>query len=100
MTQHSPGPWTFEQPYAGFSSIKDVNGALVFGIANGADHEKQPEDVCEANAALIAAAPALLEALRHIERMGAKFTDRGQPIKDAEKLAHAAIAKHTRHEGG
>ena len=43
---------------------------------------------------------ALFEALRHIERMGAKFTDRGQPIKDAEKLAHAAIAKHTRHEGG
>lgn len=58
--QFTPGPWYVCEPFAGFSSIKQAEtDALIFGIAAGDPDEKQSDDVCEANANLIAAAPDL-----------------------------------------
>jgi hypothetical protein len=48
----------------GFSAIYGPNGELVFGLAAGAEGERQSEAVCEANSRLIAAAPALFTALK------------------------------------
>ena len=62
-SQHTPGPWRVTQPWAGFSSLTGANGGLIFGLAAGCDDEKQSDEVCEANARLIAAAPDLLCAL-------------------------------------
>lgn len=53
---HTKEPWTVAQPWAGFSEIRGANGELVFGLAAGVDHERQPEEVCEANAARLQAA--------------------------------------------
>ena len=61
--KHTEGPWSVAQPYSGFSEIKGPNGELIFGIAAGSREEKQTDEVCEANARLIAAAPDLLSVL-------------------------------------
>ncbi len=47
----------------GFSAIHGPNGELIFGLAAGSADEKQPDDVCAANARLIKAAPDLYSAL-------------------------------------
>lgn len=65
-SKHTPGPWYIPMPSMGFSEIRSANGDLVFGIAAGDTHEKQPDDICDANARLIAAAPDMLEALQYI----------------------------------
>ncbi len=62
----TPGPWAFNSPWAGFSSIEDAYGNLIFGIARGDPEEAQPIKTCEANARLIAAAPDLYEALKTV----------------------------------
>ena len=59
----TPGPWTFHEPFAGFSKISGPDCQLIFGIAAGGPDEKQDDETCEANAHLIAAAPDLYEAL-------------------------------------
>lgn len=61
---HTPGPWTISPPWSGFSLIKGPNGELIFGLAAGASEEKRSDEECEANAALLAAAPDLLAALK------------------------------------
>lgn len=60
----TPAPWRIPTPSMGFSSIIGPNDELIFGLAAGGAEEKQPDEVCEANAALIQAAPELLEAVR------------------------------------
>jgi hypothetical protein len=65
MAEHTPGPWTIDRPTMGFSQITGPNGELIFGLAAGSASEKQPDEVCDANARLIKAAPDLLEAARH-----------------------------------
>lgn len=72
-TKHSPGPWSIPIPSMGFSEINDADGNLVFGLAAGSGKEKQHDDVCEANARLIAAAPELLKALVDCEDTLALF---------------------------
>ena len=63
-SKHTPGPW-FVQP--GFLTIYNMDGGdygLTCAVASVLD--KQPgRDAAEANARLIAAAPDLLEALKH-----------------------------------
>lgn len=59
--QHTPGPWHYEQPHGGFTALHDSSNKLIFGIAAGGAEEKQPDDVCEANMRLIAAAPETAE---------------------------------------
>ena len=55
----TPGPWTIPRPSMGFSQITGPNGELIFGLAAGSIDEKQPDDICKANANLIAAAPTM-----------------------------------------
>jgi hypothetical protein len=72
MTQHTPGPWTLKK-----AAVRSATGRVVARIPalNADDYylgkrETPPQDSLalqlqrEANAALISAAPALLEALR------------------------------------
>ena len=55
MTDHTPEPWSCEQPWAGFSALRGPSKELIFGIACGGPEEKQPDAVCDANAARIVA---------------------------------------------
>jgi len=64
----TPGPWAVAEPWSGFSEIRGADGQLVFGLAAGAEGEKRPDEVCDANARLIAAAPEMYEALKATER--------------------------------
>jgi hypothetical protein len=86
----TPGPWTFNDPWAGFSSITDADGKLIFGIARGDPDETQPVPVCEANARLIAAAPELYEALNALLTYVAGFDREGLPVFEQSA---AALAK-------
>lgn len=64
MSNHTPGPWHHEQPWASFSALRGPRHELIFGLAAGTDDEKQPDDVCEANARLIASAPVLFQVAK------------------------------------
>jgi hypothetical protein len=64
MSKHTPGPWSVSPPWMGFSVINGSDDKMVFAIAAGSPEEKRPDDECEANARLIAAAPEMLEALK------------------------------------
>jgi hypothetical protein len=75
----TPGPWTFHDPWAGFSKITGPDGALIFGIARGEGDEAQPVKTCDANAALIEAAPDLYGALERLVR--------DSPIDDTNRIA-------------
>lgn len=99
MSEYTKGPWTFEPPWSGFSTIRGQNGELVFGIAAGGAEEKQPDNVCEANASLIAAAPDLLEALEAFLNWYVHFVNSGDagfwdPEKDDIVIkARSALSK-------
>ncbi|MGU3628119.1 hypothetical protein [Comamonas sp. C24C] len=54
-----------------------------------------PEDVSEADALLIAAAPELLEALKSLRSAYERLKPPGYPKADVEKIAEAAIVKAT-----
>jgi len=70
MTQHTPGPWTVDDcPDAdGYDTIRLADGTL-----NG-NTEAQPIATAYSHSALIAAAPAMLEALRKLSADAAIFT--------------------------
>lgn len=59
--KHTPGPWSADPEGAHAVSIEGADGSVVCDVHGAAD-----DPLCEANAKLIAAAPALLEALRQI----------------------------------
>lgn len=97
MTKHTQGPWTHDG--AANIHLADSSGGILGDVPlfsldfHSPLFESRPEQ-CKANAALIAAAPDLLEALKE----ALKFLPEGQngpwPVKAA---AIAAIAKA---EGG
>ena len=71
MTQHTPGPWATDNGHAERDGIQiwdTVEGLII------ADVVDDQHDNSTANAALIAAAPALLEALRKLSVDAAIFT--------------------------
>ncbi len=82
----TPGPWTIPTPSMGFSAIHGPNGELIFGLAAGSADEKRPDDVCEANARLIAASPDLYAALE-------EALECAQFPEDVEMIIWAALAK-------
>ncbi len=57
--KHTPGPWTVQRYGRGFDVLREGRIIADCKAQSGADLPS-----CEANARLIAAAPALLEALR------------------------------------
>lgn len=82
----SRAPWTYEvhELSTGFSAIVyDANGQRV-----GTDH------LSEADAALIAAAPAMYDALRKIANgtMDETYPFRAMPYGEMKKLARAALS--------
>jgi hypothetical protein len=81
----------------GFASIVTASGELIFGLAAGAKEEKQPDDVCDANASLIAAAPELFSALQALlacpELADCDPADKELETEIAERAARAALAK-------
>jgi hypothetical protein len=92
---HTPGPWTVAAPHMGFSEIRGPVGELVFGLAAGSDDEKRSDDVCNANARLIAAAPDMLDALDHVEAVLSIVeprSDKAEYLNCLEQV-RAAIAK-------
>ncbi len=99
--KHTPGPWEIPTPSFGFSAITTATGDLIFGLAAGAPDEKQSDDVCEANARLISAAPDLLADLQDmLETFGLLAGDVTDPDQSDQELVlvkrvRATIAKAT-----
>lgn len=93
--KHTPGPW-FARPEddsSGRFEVKDESGAWVARVhfRNGPDDGEGAS-----NAALIAAAPGMLEALRHVERLllhGENPGENGEGYAAHLDAVRAAIAK-------
>ena len=77
-----------EQPWAGFSAIRAADDSLVMALAAGGPDERQSPEVCDANAAVMTAAPELAVALlaarqEFYDQMHATMSDaefRGHPL--------------------
>ncbi len=67
-TKHTPGPWYAVGGWVehGDDAVADI--CICYPDAMGQGHLGRSEDETRANAALIAAAPDLLKALKDIER--------------------------------
>lgn len=63
MSQHTPGPWKVEDGIF----VVGPDRVSIFGGAS----TKRSDDVCEANARLIAAAPEMFEYLCNLARVWA-----------------------------
>lgn len=97
--KHTPGPWEYVRDEDGSFDVCQQTGAPITTWSSDVCrvyqiNGTQPEDVAEANARLIAAAPELLEAL---ELLVEDFTEQGD-YEDYERLksvikTRAAIAK-------
>lgn len=89
-TQHTPGPWHWSHEYKNSLgeptwSILDSTG---FGVLS-CDEPNSPQNVNQADAALIAAAPCLLEALRLVQQLGMRRDGRNRVLSAVD----AAVAK-------
>ena len=67
MTTHTPGPWSvsIDFPTSSGLAINDVRGRVI-AIAKHVPQADGVSSACEANAARIAAAPAMLAILRKV----------------------------------
>lgn len=99
MGKHTPGPWRWDQGWGAIVAGDDGRGGCEELVTPVWREQDTPERL--ANAALIAAAPDLLEALREcITDDGACCMNTGQRdrrLKAIDAIARAAIA---RAEGG
>jgi hypothetical protein len=94
MSKHTPGPWTWQEGdgnempklIAGDKEVCNFGDDTTYYPSKG----EPPND---ADARLIAAAPELLEALRHIE--GVALADEPRDLPGIVQTARAAIAKAT-----
>lgn len=88
-TSHTPGPWFADASFVGSAAIDR------FFVACNSKDLPGGRDEAEANARLIAAAPALLEALQQLLEHG-EFTDYPNTRQwNAVQAARAAIAAAT-----
>lgn len=97
---YTPGPWTVEDPMEGELSIVQANKPTyewrtIAAVPQGDLEDGFPQEVIEANARLIAAAPQLLEALKAL----LDITPFSSTDKDCRihREAEAAIAKAESH---
>ena len=77
MTNHTPGPWTVRRRFDVYQDTQTpgVGGTFVASTKGVSELPESINQVCEADAKLIAAAPELLEALEIIlkdERLSAE----------------------------
>jgi hypothetical protein len=105
-TKHTPGPWTIvETGIDGLGTVicevsqganiePDTGAESLYQIGIMSDFGDTTTEEARANAALIAAAPEMYEALRELEE-AIRTEDKLNPgrIVTAEKLARAALAK-------
>lgn len=102
MSAHTPGPWKLGEfdEHLGYDCM---TGGIRSGpaVLDGRDYgQKSCEELdleakakMLADAALIAAAPDLLEALKALAASYGRIKPPGHPKSDAEKQADAAIKK-------
>lgn len=79
--KHTPGPWRFSDPWVW---AEGVNGPIARTVCS----ESTSVSACESNGDLIAAAPDLLAALKHLLNASV-----GMHGSEAELRAVTAIAK-------
>jgi hypothetical protein len=93
MSKHTPGPWEVDSNAQGELLVMSRDGAAIAVVpvgAYGRSERSQP------NARLIAAAPELLEALRHVMQALDLVTPgraADSPAARSLRVATAAIAK-------
>lgn len=89
--KHTPGPWTFDHDWHRLPTVLGADGRHVCLI-----EKKREIAECKANAALIAAAPDLLTALKalRIQALQSSVADPANEWgREALALTSAAIAK-------
>lgn len=98
-TKHTPGPWRVSKSVAGYTAIyhgEAGNMIAALGASHGTDESASLSHMgnAKANAALIAAAPDLLAALRGLlhEAESFRLHERGRAGLHMDR-ARAAIAK-------
>lgn len=106
--KHTPGPWVAQERSNSMIDIHhsfgNVKGAITLSLCRVQSRESWIDE-SKANAALIAAAPELLEALKLALKaldaigdemtVGERYTNAGQYLLDSLNPARAAIAKAT-----
>ena len=95
MTLHTPGPWTVGKMNK--TRIHATQAGYLIGQALPSEPNSAPQEQCEANARLIAAAPDLLEAAKVVVEAYMRLVQiNGLPSLDLEhsmKILKGAIAK-------
>ena len=93
MSNHTPGPWTVKRRFDVYhdTQTRGVGGTFVASTKGISELPESVNQVCEADAKLIAAAPELAEALRELHdwyAFDAQFAERSQAAfnKAAELL--------------
>lgn len=90
----TPGPWGIGAAHTGEDDIDiyDDGGMMVARAIGSRDDPDQGSAETWANAKLIAAAPALLEALKEIRQHAAPLVQSKDPLgQSIERIAKAAI---------
>ena len=92
MSKHTPGPWRIFTPGPnGCYTVGTHQGLMTATVAHSANHLAECEQAI-ADARLIAAAPKLLAALKHLmvahgEQLDYAFQQAQEAIAEAEGLA-------------
>ena len=99
QTQHTPGPWTTSAtPSSDLYNIRNISGANaehIGVVACPVAPREMPQSECLANAALIAAAPDLLQCARMLAMAAAEGEIKPDEQSELLAMARAAIAKAT-----
>lgn len=66
-TKHTPGPWSYENTHDTIWIWGDNNEKIVMHVSNELELKDAVREENEANAALIAAAPDMYEALKKVK---------------------------------
>jgi len=95
---HTPGPWRIDDseisPLILTDSDEHETGAIVAKVFSNAEAgNDEPEEVNNANARLICAAPDMLDALLWAQDALGEMSDLSDGEKDVLKAIRAAIAK-------
>lgn len=87
------GPWTSDDDGDGFITVRDAEGEFVTRLAKSRYYDDRADPECEANNALMIAAPALYEALIACSRELYLICNRKLTQKEelAVALANAAL---------
>lgn len=98
-TKHTEGPWRFTtSPQPNGCPIVGSNGLMICMLAHSINHEDQKEEAL-ANAALIAAAPDMKEALEKIIAMNRQTAqDKYGNPDDAESWSCVTVARAAIHK--